>query len=141
MICSSLIQIISKNHAYFAKPSTTEAEKKAAAANAAAFTKKLPFYFPDVPITRKMHLLGFIVAPIIANDKTSNTCYKYLRIEQLGERLHAICNLLMRYQFFSVTNGCHLYMEYENSLFNKFLSAIHLIGMPYRPQLVPSRPK
>ena len=24
---------------------------------------------------------------------------------------------------------------------NKFLSAIHLIGMPYRPQLVPIQPK
>ena len=118
-----LFTIISKNHAYFAKPSTTEAEKKAAAANAAAFTKKLPFYFPDVPITRKMHLLGFVVAPIIANDKTSNICYKYLRIEQLGERLHAICNLLMRSRFFSVRNGgqqlLNLYMEYENSLYVK----------------------
>ena len=41
-----LFVIISKNHAYFSKPSTTEAEKKAAAANAAAFTKKNAILLP-----------------------------------------------------------------------------------------------
>ena len=33
-----LFLIISRNHAYFAKPSTTDTEKKAAAQNAASFT-------------------------------------------------------------------------------------------------------
>ena len=65
-----LFMIISRNHEYFSKPSTTQDEKKAAAGNAAEFTKKLPFYFPEVSITRKMHLLGFIISPIIAKDTT-----------------------------------------------------------------------
>ena len=115
--------MISRNHEYFSKPSTTQDEKKAAAANAAEFTKKLPFYFPEVSITRKMHLLGFVISPIIAKDTTPNICFKYLRIEQLGEKLHAICNLLMRTRFFAVRNGCQkllsMYMEYENSLYIK----------------------
>ena len=58
--------------------------------------KKLPFYFPEVSITRKMHLMGFVISPLIANDKTDNICYKYLKLEQMGERLHAIWNLLHR---------------------------------------------
>ena len=48
------VNIISWNHDYFGKPSTNEDEKKAAAANAAEFTKKLPFIFSEVSITRKM---------------------------------------------------------------------------------------
>ena len=47
-----------KNHEYFGKPSTTANEKAAAAENAALFTKKMPFYFPEVPITRKMHMMS-----------------------------------------------------------------------------------
>ena len=69
-----------KNNEYFGKPCTNEVEKQAVAANAAAITKKLPFSFPNVLVTRKMHLLGFVIAPIIANDISSNICLKYLRI-------------------------------------------------------------
>ena len=70
-----LFIIISKNHEYIGKPSTNEAEKQAVAANAAAITKKMPYSFPNVSITRKMHLLGFVITPIIANLPTfaSNT--------------------------------------------------------------------
>ena len=67
-----LFTIVSKNHEYFAKPFTTDVEKKAAAENEAAFTKKCPFTFPVISITRKMHLLGFVIAPIIRNDKSDN---------------------------------------------------------------------
>ena len=42
-----LFLIISKYHEYFSKPSTTDNEKADAAENAALFTKKLPFYFPE----------------------------------------------------------------------------------------------
>lgn len=65
-----LFTIISKNHEYYGKPSTTANEKAAAAENAALFTKKIPFYFPEVPITRKMHLMGFLISPLISTDKT-----------------------------------------------------------------------
>ena len=37
-----LFMIISKNHAYLGKPSSTESEKAAAAENAALFTKNYP---------------------------------------------------------------------------------------------------
>ena len=79
--------------------------------------------FPEVPITRKMHLMGFVISPLIATDKTQNICYKYLKLEQMGERLHAIWNLLHRTRFFSVRNGndrlMNMFMEYENSLYVK----------------------
>ena len=45
------------------------------------FTKKMPFYFPEVPITRKMHVMAFVISPLIATDKTPNICYKYLKLE------------------------------------------------------------
>ena len=116
-----LFLVISKNHAYFAKPSTTDIEKKAAAQNVASFTKLLPFYFPNMAITRKMHILGFVIAPLIENDESDNVFYKYLRIEQLGEKIHAIWNLLHRARFFTIRNGCQkllsMFMEYENSLY------------------------
>ena len=78
-------------------------------------------HFPSVSITRKMHLLGFVIAPIIKNDKSDNVCYKFLKIEQLGEKIHAIWNLLHRARFFSIRNGCqrllNIFLEYENSLY------------------------
>ena len=56
-----------------------------------------------------------------SNDKSQNICYKMLRIEQLGEKIHAIWNLLHRTRFFSIRNGCqrllNTFMEYENSLY------------------------
>ena len=51
---------ISKNDEYISKPSTTDNEKAATAENATLFTKKLPFYFPEVSITRKMHLICYL---------------------------------------------------------------------------------
>ena len=95
-----LFLILSKNHEYYGTPKISEFEKKAAAENAAAFTKRLPILFPEISITRKMHIMGFTIAPLIANDKTDNICYKMLKIEQLGEKLHAIWNLLHRTRFF-----------------------------------------
>ena len=39
----------------------------AAAFNVASFTKKLPYFFTQISITRKMHLLEFIIPPIFKN--------------------------------------------------------------------------
>ena len=44
-----LFTIVSKNHEYFGKPSTTANEKAAAAENDALFTKKIPFYSQKYP--------------------------------------------------------------------------------------------
>ena len=56
--------------------------------------------------------------PWIATDKTQNICYKYLKLEQMEERLHAIWK-----QIFSVRNGndrlMNMFMEHENSLYVK----------------------
>ena len=119
-----LFLIISKNHEYFSKPSTTDNEKAAAAENAALFTKK----FPSTSLARSSHHEenasdGFVISPLIATDKTQNICYKYLKLEQMGERLHAIWNLLHRTRFCSVRNGnerlMNMFIEYENSLYVK----------------------
>ena len=54
------------------------------------------------------------------NDKTENMCYKMLKIEQIGEKLHVIWDLLYRIRFFTIRNGCqrllNIFMEYENSI-------------------------
>ena len=73
-------------------------------------------------ITRKMHLTSdFVLPKMILADKTANICYKFLKVEQAGERLHQIWNLLYRTRFFSVRNGksqlLYAFMEYENLLY------------------------
>ena len=89
--------------------------------NCSQFTKKFPIYFPSSNITRKMHLTSdFVLPKMIKEDKTANICYKFLKVEQAGERLHQIWNLLNRTRFFSVRNGksqlLYAFMEYENLL-------------------------
>ena len=59
-------------------------------------------------ITRKMHILGFVIAPLIENDESNNICYKYLRIEQLDEKVHTICNLLHRARFSAAMAALYL---------------------------------
>ena len=72
--------------------------------------------------------MGFVISPLIANDKTDNICYKYLKLEQMGEWLHAIWNLLYRTRFFCIRNGndrlLNMFMEYENSLYIKINSKL-----------------
>ena len=67
MTCS-----LSKNHKYFSTLKATKAEKNEAADVCSNFTKKFPIYFPEWNITRKMHLLGFVIPKIIRNDKSDN---------------------------------------------------------------------
>ena len=117
-----LWMILSKNHQFFSKPFATKEEKIEAADNCSQFTKKFPIYFPSSSITRKMHLMSdFVLPKMILADKTANICYKFLKVEQAGERLHQIWNLLNRTRFFSVRNGksqlLYAFMEYENLLY------------------------
>ena len=85
--------------------------------------KNIPIYFPDVNITRKMHNLSFFVPLVIQNDKTENICYKYLKIEQAGKRLHRIWNVLVQSRFFAIKNEqsqlMSTFIEYENLLYLK----------------------
>jgi len=39
--------------------------------------QKIPFHFRNVSITRKMHIWGSVVNPIINNDKSDKVRYKY----------------------------------------------------------------
>ena len=68
-----------------------------------------------------MHLLGFVISPLIENDKSENICFKIIKIEQLGEKIHTIWNLLHRIRFFAIRNGCqkllHMFTENDNSLY------------------------
>ena len=118
MTCS-----LSKNHKYFSTLKSTKEEKNEAADICSKFTKKIPIYFPEWNITRKMHLLGFVIPKIIRNDKSHNICYKFLKVEQAGERIHQKWNMLTQARFFSVRNGKEklflMFEEYENSLYIK----------------------
>ena len=97
-----------------------------AAKNTQEFTKLLPMYFPDTNITRKMHILSFVLPKIIENDETQNICYKFLKVERAGERFHQIWNTLTRTRFFSVRDKklklLYTFKEYKNYLYlNKSL--------------------
>ena len=98
-----------------------EEEKEVAATAAEKFTRLFPVYFPEQNITRKIHTLGFTVPDIIRSDKTENICYKYLKLEQAGERVHNIWNTLKRSRFFAVKDSklklFYTFMEYENFLY------------------------
>ena len=83
-------------------------------------------YFPDTNITWKMHILSFVLPKIIENYETHNICYKFLKVEQAGERFHQIWNTLTRTKFFSVRDKklklLYTYKEYKNYLYlNKSL--------------------
>jgi hypothetical protein len=113
--------ILSKNHKFFSCPLTTHQQKLEAAENCCSFTKKFSLHFPKSNITRKMNLLGFIIPNIIRKDTSDNICYKFLKVEQAGEKIHQVWNLLNQTRFFCVRNGkeklYHCFMEYENLLY------------------------
>ena len=50
--------------------------------------------FQFISLNRKIHTLGFTVPDIMRSDKTENICYKYLKLEQAGERVLNIWNAL-----------------------------------------------
>lgn len=58
-----------------------------------AWSKKLPVLFPDRNITRKGHTLSFHVPQYL---KKYRTFYRYYKLEQAGESIHATMNKLMR---------------------------------------------
>ena len=68
-----------------------------------------------------MHTLSFVIPRIIREDKSDNYSYKLLQIEQAGEKLHHIWNILIQSRFFAVKNGCNqllsAMLQYENNLY------------------------
>ena len=106
---------------FISKESDSEEEKEVAAKAAENFTRLFPIYFPDQSITRKIHTLGFTLPDMIRNDKSENICYKYLKLEQAGERVHNIWNTLKRSRFFAIKDSklklYYTFLEYENNLY------------------------
>ena len=105
------------------KKTTSDNEKEDAAMDCENFTKLFPIYFPELNITRKMHTLRFVMPKLIREDKSDNFCYKLLKIEQAGEKLHHIWNILIQSRFFAIRNGCNqllsAMLQYENNLYLK----------------------
>ncbi len=58
-----------------------------------AWSKKLPVLFPERNVTRKGHTLSFHVPQYLIKYKTF---YRYYKLEQAGESIHATMNRLMR---------------------------------------------
>jgi len=74
--------ILSKLHFFFSKPQASQQEKSEAASAARDFTRFFPLYFPDHSITRKMHVISFVLPPIFEKDTSDNICFKFMRLEQ-----------------------------------------------------------
>ena len=68
-----------------------------------------------------MHLLGFFIRKLIEKDKSENICYKFLKVEQAGERIHHIWKVLEKTRFYAVRKEkdklLYTFLEYENSLY------------------------
>ena len=79
----------------------------------------------NVMIQLKLNLQSIIfkgtLPNLIQNDKSDNMCYKFMAVEQAGERFHPIWNTLNRGRFFSVKDPLkkllYTYMAYENLLY------------------------
>ena len=117
-----LWEIISSNHKYFSSPYTTVEETNKATETTEKFTKKFPIFFPNKSITRKMHLLSFVIPKIIREDTSNhNICFKFLKVEQAGERFHNVWNTLTRTKFFAVKDKrqklLFTFKEYENLIY------------------------
>ena len=48
----------------------------------------LPFMFPEENLTRKQHVLSFVLPKYIREG----SCYKFMKIEQMMEYTHAVFN-------------------------------------------------
>ena len=73
---------------FFSKPEVSSVEKFFAAENLKKFTCRFPILFPNQNITRKMHILSFVLPNLIENDTSDNMTHKYLKVEQAGERFY-----------------------------------------------------
>ena len=115
--------ILSKLGNYFSRKVTTIEEKENAATLCESFTNIFPIIFPDTNITRKMPIISFVLPRLIREDTTSNICFKLLQVEQAGERLHHMWNILIQSRFFAIKNGCDqllsAMLQYENNLYLK----------------------
>ena len=98
---------------FFSTPSPTQ-EQAENGAQPGEFGEFYPVYFPEKNLTRKMHSLSYVFPRFI---REQNICYKMLKLEQEGERLHHVLNEIeRRYENIKKQPLRYFYMllEYEN---------------------------
>ena len=90
-------------------------EREAAAQSCEKFTKRFPVLFKR-SMTRKMHVLSVVLPRDI---RATGDYYKYLRLEQAGEKMHHILNEL-EIQYGNVKNQAYRFYlmikEVENRM-------------------------
>ena len=117
--------IIVNIDSFFSTPSPTQKQAKNGAQLCESFGEFYPVYFPKNNLTRKMHSLSYVFPRFI---REQNICYKMLKLEQEGERLHHVLNEIeRRYENIKKQPLRYFYMllEYEN--FKKCDMSIFLI--------------
>ena len=106
--------IIVNIDSFFSTPSPTQKQAKNGAQLCESFGEFYPVYFPKNNLTRKMHSLSYVFPRFI---REQNICYKMLKLEQEGERLHHVLNEIeRRYENIKKRPLRYFYMllEYKN---------------------------
>ena len=106
-ILTDVDEIISKRN-----PSPEDLEF--GASQSEKFCAVYPINFPTESITRKMHVLSFVIPRHIR----SGSAYRYLKIEQKGENLHCELNKLER-ELLSIKNVPSRYLMMIKKVENK----------------------
>ena len=108
-------QILAKIEMLLSKPGEKSLERREEAAQACEnYTKRFPVLFKRA-MTRKMH----VISCVLSRDIWENgDYYKYLKLEQAGERLHNVLNQLER-QYASVMNIALRYFYMLKALADK----------------------
>ena len=96
-------------------------EQIEAANNCRQFTQLFPVMFPEGKITRKMHVFSFIFPDLIMKSSSKNDFYTFLKVEQGGEKMHAVWNMLRRSKYFSIRDKkvqfLFTFLNHENLLY------------------------
>ena len=83
-------QVLSKKcHKLIGTSNATNSQLEELAETAEKLTILYPVLFPDQNITRKQHCISLVLPEIIRREKN---IYKYLKMEQEGERIHKRLN-------------------------------------------------
>ena len=99
---------------FFSTPSPTKEQAEKGAQLCESFGEFYPVFFPENNLTRKMHSLSYVFPRFI---REQNICYKMLKLEQEGERLHHVLNEIER-RYENIKNKplryFYMLLEYEN---------------------------
>ena len=102
---NSVWAVLANLNAYISKPVLDHSEFAFECEKLGSF---IPMFFPTQNVTRKLHIVSYVLPKIIRSDTSKNICYEYMKFEQGGERLHAILN--------KISNTCK-HMSKDKQLF------------------------